>query len=696
MNRMAFSRRRFGALLRKELRVTFGQPLLYVVGAIFLLLSGYYFYSDLGFFVEWAFGESIFRNFFELLFVDFRKVLMFTVPLLTMRLLAEERKLGTIELLFTYPLSDLEIVLAKLTACFLAIAALLAATTINLAHLYTIQAFPIAPVAVGYLGLALLALCFVAIGLLFSSLTDNQVVASMSTFGALLLLWILTWNETGLGEEALVWLKRISMFDHFDGFAIGVITLNDVVYFVSLVAFAIAAALVALGTRAWRARRLAPTAVGLAGLLVALVFTDALAARWNLAVDLTPERRQTLSPVARRLLADVAEDVEITAFVRSGHPANAAIADLLARIGEASPRVQHRVVDLHRHPALAKRYGVDTFGAVVVATARGRRILGSAREDLVVGAIRELTREPPRIAIAAPAASAERRPDPRRLDRLRQALEVAGDRVPLLTLDEPIPDDVDALVVGAPDFAWTPERIARLDAWTQGGGRVLALADPLATGELAAWLATQGIAPQRDVVLDPDNRILAGEAVSLMAIPADPEATASPGSISATLDQGVIVSFASTLQLAEDAVPLLETGARSWATRDFARAENGLAGPEPGRDSVGTRVVAAAREWRPAGASHSARLVVVGDGDLAGDGFLDFLSNRDFVENSLRWLVGEEELIGIRPRAREVGRQQLFVSARQAWTALLLGVVLLPGASAATAVALLLRRRFRR
>jgi ABC-type uncharacterized transport system involved in gliding motility auxiliary subunit len=107
-------------------------------------------------------------------------------------------------------------------------------------------------------------------------------------------------------------------------------------------------------------------------------------------------------------------------------------------------------------------------------------------------------------------------------------------------------------------------------------------------------------------------------------------------------------------------------------------------------------VVAAAREWRPAAAARPARLVVVGDADVAGDAFLEFLSNRDFVENALRWLVGEEDLIGIRPRAREIGRQQLFVSARQAWTALLLGVVVLPGASAAIAIALLIRRRWQR
>lgn len=534
----------------------------------------------------------------------------------------------------------------------------------------------------------------------------------MATFGTLLLLWILTWNETGIGEAALAWLQRISMFDHFDGFAAGLVALSDVTYFVSLIVFASAATLAALGARAWRRRSKASTLVGLAGLLAVMVFADALANRWNVALDFTPEGRHGLSSHARRLLERVEEPVEVTAFVRSGHPGNRETAALLERLREASPQIRTRLLDLHRHPSVAKEYGVDTFGAVVVATERGRRILGSAREAFVVGAIRELTRDPPVIGLASPPRPpgmlAGAPAGSRRLDRLAQALEIAGNRVRPVSLDGPVPEDVDALIVGAPDFAWTPERIAELDAWLGRGGRVLALADPLAGPDLAAWLARHGIAPQGDVVLDPDNRIAAGEAVSFGVTAADPEASAPPGAIAASLDRPVIVSRAASLEVNDDAVVLLETGPASWATRDFARAARGFAGPDPTTDRVGRRVIAAAREWQPRreglqGAAEAAqavprtaRLVVIGDSDLASDAFLDFLSNRDFVENALLWLVGEEDLMGIRPRDREVGRKQLFISAGEAWTALLLGVVVLPGASAAIAIALLLRRRFAR
>jgi hypothetical protein len=494
---------------------------------------------------------------------------------------------------------------------------------------------------------------------------------------------------------ALAWLQRLSMFDHFDGFAVGIVRLSDLAYFASLVVFAVAATLAALGARSWRGRKTAPTVVGFVGLLVALVFTDALASRWNLAIDFTPEGRHGLSSHAERLLEKVAEPVDVLAFIRSGHPGNRETRALLDRLSAASPRIRTRVLDLHRHPALAKEYGVDTFGAVVVATGRGRRILGNAREDFLVGAIRELTRESPVIGIAAPPRLEGRR-DSRRLDRLAQSLEVGGNRVEAVTLEEEVPDEIDALVVGAPGFVWTPGRLARLEAWLRRGGRLLAFADPLQEASLAAWLARQGIAPQRDVVLDPDNRIAAGEAVSFGASAADPEADAAPGIIAASLDRPVIVSFAASLEPSDGAVPLLETGAASWATHDLGRAGQGFAGPDRETDRIGKRVVAAAREWLPPGAARPARLVVVGDSDLASDAFLDFLSNRDFVENALLWLVGEEDLIGLRPRQRQIGQKQLFVSAQQAWIALLLGVVVLPGASAAVAVLLTLRRRFAR
>ena len=118
--------RAFVALLRKELRSYFAAPLVYLVAAAFLAYTGYYFHSDLIYFVTFGFGVNIMENFWQLLFIDIRLVLIFAIPLLTMRLFAEERRLGTLELLLTYPLRDGAIVAAKLGACLIVILTLLA------------------------------------------------------------------------------------------------------------------------------------------------------------------------------------------------------------------------------------------------------------------------------------------------------------------------------------------------------------------------------------------------------------------------------------------------------------------------------------------------------------------------------------------------------------------------------------------
>src|SRR6185503_19320057 len=120
--------RSFVALFRKELRSYFGSPLVYLVGAAFLAYTGYYFHSDLVYFITFGFGMSIMENFWQILFIDIRLVLILAIPLLTMRLLAEERRLGTLELLLTYPLRDGAIVAAKLGACLVVIVALIAGT----------------------------------------------------------------------------------------------------------------------------------------------------------------------------------------------------------------------------------------------------------------------------------------------------------------------------------------------------------------------------------------------------------------------------------------------------------------------------------------------------------------------------------------------------------------------------------------
>lgn len=243
------------ALFRKELCSYFVSPLFYVVTAVFLCLSGYYFYTDLIFFVTFGFGVNILENFWQLLLVDLRLVMLLSIPLLTMRLFAEEKKLGTIELLLTYPVRDGELVLAKFAACAVVCTIMLGGTLLYPLYVHAVQPFPWAPLVAGYLGLFLLGLSFIACGVFVSSLTDSQVVAAVTTIGMLLLGWILSWNEAATSPDLLRVLVRLSMFDHFQSFSRGVIDAQDVGYFVGVIAFFSFLTLRVLESRTWRGRR---------------------------------------------------------------------------------------------------------------------------------------------------------------------------------------------------------------------------------------------------------------------------------------------------------------------------------------------------------------------------------------------------------------------------------------------------------
>lgn len=242
-------------LYKKEVRSYFVSPLFYVVASVFLCLTGFFFYSDLNFFTQFGFGMDIMNNFFQLLFVDMSRVMLITVPMLTMRLFAEERKLGTIELLFTYPMREREIYAGKFMAAASVFLVILGVTLLYPVYLYSIQPYPFLVVLAGYAGLFLVGMMFIAVGLFVSSITDSQVVAGVGSVGLLLLFWVMSWNEASGSDRLMRVVKGFSTFDHFTNFSKGVIDSTDILYYVFFVVFFSNVTLRSLESRRWRGRR---------------------------------------------------------------------------------------------------------------------------------------------------------------------------------------------------------------------------------------------------------------------------------------------------------------------------------------------------------------------------------------------------------------------------------------------------------
>lgn len=233
------------AIAGKELKAYFTSPIAYVITAVFLALTGYFFAQDLFTFQFARLHGFLGAGSFLLLLI---------APILTMRLIAEEQKLGTLELLLTAPVRDHEIVLGKFLAAVAILAAMLAITLYYPLLLTWVSDPDLGPMLSGYLGLFLLGAAFLAVGLFTSSLTSNQIVAATLGIGISLLFYLVDSAETLVrGVPAAVdVLRYISLNEHFSDFLRGVIDTKAVIYYGTFVATLLFLTVRSVESRRWR------------------------------------------------------------------------------------------------------------------------------------------------------------------------------------------------------------------------------------------------------------------------------------------------------------------------------------------------------------------------------------------------------------------------------------------------------------
>ncbi len=177
---------------------------------------------------------------------------LFLIPMITMRLYAEEKRSGTIELLMTSPVRDLEIVLGKWLAALVLYASILGISGINIAILFAFGRPDWKPVLVGFLGLLLQGGCLLAVGIFISTLTRNQIIAGGATFAVCLMLWVLDWVSA---YDQSAWAKVVSYLSvvtHFEPFSKGVIDTKDVIFYLSMIFFGLFLTVRSVESLRWR------------------------------------------------------------------------------------------------------------------------------------------------------------------------------------------------------------------------------------------------------------------------------------------------------------------------------------------------------------------------------------------------------------------------------------------------------------
>lgn len=228
----------------RDFRSYFTSPIAYIIIALFLFILGWMFFNMLDIFLmsqmqqnpmgmgrpQMNLNDGVIRP----LFGNMNVVFLFMVPFITMRLFAEERKNHTIELMMTAPITLTQIILGKFLSALLLVLTMLLCTSV----------YPIVLVIWGnpdggiilssYVGTILISFCNLAIGLLFSAVTDNQIVAAVCTFCSLLFFWLVNWAAQSAGAVWGDFLNYLSLIGHFNNFSLGVINSTDVVYYLSV------------------------------------------------------------------------------------------------------------------------------------------------------------------------------------------------------------------------------------------------------------------------------------------------------------------------------------------------------------------------------------------------------------------------------------------------------------------------------
>jgi ABC-2 type transport system permease protein len=249
-------------ILRKELNSYFNSPIAYLVMAFFGLIAGYFFYVYVAIFVDRSMQSQMMGRGMPMdvnewvirpLLSNLSVIGLFLIPMLTMRLFAEEKRSGTIELLATSPVRDIEVIVGKWLAAVVLYACVLCISGLSVASLYLYGKPDLSPILTGYLGLLLQGASLLAIGTFISTTTRNQIIAAFVTFAVCLLLWVLDWVSA---YETAAWAKVIgymSVITHFEPFSKGVLDTKDIIFYLSMIFFGLFLTARSMESLRWRA-----------------------------------------------------------------------------------------------------------------------------------------------------------------------------------------------------------------------------------------------------------------------------------------------------------------------------------------------------------------------------------------------------------------------------------------------------------
>lgn len=444
-------------------------------------------------------------------------------------------------------------------------------------------------------------------------------------------------------------------------------------------------------------------------ILGVVVLVEAVSYRHNWRLDLTENRRHSLSPQTSKVVRELAVPVKVTAFFRPDQPGKRTAEDLLKQYASHSDgKFSWEIVDADRNPLLAKRYGIENYGTMVLEASveggQGAQVkeekIQDADEEKLTNALIRVTRKGKRVIYFLKGHGEKDPADTERTgySQVKAAVEKLNYEVKdlLLARETKLPDDAAIVAIAGPQKDLLANEIDALAAYIGRGGKVLLMADPFEAPGLTPFAARYGINLGSDVIIDdnPQGQLLGtGPGVPIVG-----DYQTHP--ITRDFRFATLFPLVRSIAVAEkppagvSVQGLARTSTQSWAT-DEREFRTGQIKPPPAAARRAITIAAVATvDAKDAPADRKdvkARVVVIGDSDFASNRFVNLSGNRDFFLNIISWLAEEESLISIRPKER--GTTPVFLTAAQGQVLFWVPVVLIPLALAVAGGYAVARRR---
>ncbi|HZQ78618.1 MAG TPA: Gldg family protein [Acidimicrobiia bacterium] len=669
-------------VFRREYRGYLGTVWIYGVFAAFLLLTGVTFYITAD-----GTREATLRFWFP----NLTFVLLVTLPVISSRTLAEERRNRHLDVLLSHPVDTFGVIVGKWLAVSALFTTFLAGTLVYVGLIAAWGSPDWPPLIAAYVGAVLTVMFFSAVGTLASSLTPTAVAAGLAGFAALVVLQL---------ADSVHAFTALSFEHHLDDFARGAPRLTDIVYFLSgtVVALLLAGYWQVARRTIVRLRKVAVPAVAAAG---------ALATNWavlpvNTTYDVTAHGRYTLSNASRDVLRNVKAPVTLTGFEHANSIRARDMRLLFDQYHRAQPKIHVRVRDFDRYQGEALELGVTNDDQSVVQVGDRREVVDPPTELYITSALQRLARHRPETLCALTGHGERDLNDasPSGYKTARVIIEANGVKTETVDLTNAgsIPPECTVLGLFGPKIGLRQPEVALLSDYLEHDGKMIVTREPDGP-DLDGVTKAFGLRFLPGVVVDPDRGV-AGDPRAILAnnfpteapivddVPAAFLVTAGGITTSASVDQGLSVARVVT------------SSQKAWLELNPAE---GKFEPEKG-DRPGPVVLAAAadrshveqngeqRVESSGPAIKRTRLLLFADTDWAATAFADELGNRQLLGNAVNWLTGEENLIAVRGQNSDLRRLQLTAHNRAVMGWLSMGG--LPASAVALGIGTwLLRRR---